>query len=151
MVRVLILPAALAAFVAAAEDKAQLPEAPGKATMLKVCNNCHGAEIVLGHPRTKEGWDSVVTDMVQRGAEGTDAEFDEVVEYLVKNIKPAKVNINKATAKLIVTGTGLTEKDAAAIVKAREKAPIKTLEELKKVPGIDAVRVEAKKDQITFE
>lgn len=137
----------------AAEDKPQLPDAPGKATVLKVCGNCHGAEIVLGHPNSEEGWNAVVIDMVQRGAEGTDEEYDEVVRYLTKNIKAhdTKTNVNKATAKTLETALGLTAREAQSLVDARGNAAFKSINDIKKVPGVDAAKLEAKKDRISFQ
>ena len=148
-----LLLALLPAF--AADDNPQLPDAPGKATVLKVCGACHGAEIVLGHPHSEEGWNSIVVDMIQRGAEGTDDQYDEIVKYLTKNIKEgqaqARLNINKATAKAIEAGLGLTPKEAQAVVDAREKSAFKSIDDVKRVPGIDAAKIEAKKDKIAFE
>ena len=138
----------------AAEDKPQLPDAPGKATVLKVCGNCHGAEIVLGRPNSEEGWNAVIIDMVQRGAEGTDEEYDEVVRYLTKNIKAldtTKTNVNKATAKTLETALGLTAREAQSLVEARGNAAFKSIADIKKVPSIDAAKIEAKKDRISFE
>jgi len=144
-----------AIFPAWADDKPQLPDAPGKATVMKVCNACHGAEIVLGHPHSEEGWNAIVIDMIQRGAEGTEEEYDEIVKYLTKNIKagqaPAKINLNKASAKAIGVGLGLTEKEAQAIVEARDKSAFKSIDDVKKVPGVDAAKIEAKKDRVSFE
>jgi competence protein ComEA len=155
----LILTTVVAILPAMADDKGELPDAPGKATVVKICNGCHGAEIVLGRPHSEEGWSAVVTDMVQRGAEGTDDEFDEIVKYLAKNIKAGqarasvetKVNVNKATAKAIETGLELTPKEAQAIVEARGKSAFKTIDDVKKVPGVDAAKIEAKKDKLAFE
>lgn len=150
--RLLLFFAALSAF--AAEDKPQLPDAPGKATVMKVCGNCHGAEIVLGRANSEDGWSAIIIDMVQRGAEGTDDEFDEVVRYLTKNIKdaaPVKVAINKADAKAIETALGVTAKEAQAIVDARGKSPFKSIDDLKKVHGVDAAKIEAKKGKLSFE
>jgi competence protein ComEA len=151
----LIFSLASAAAALADEKPGELPGAPGKATVMKVCNACHGAEVVLGHPHSEEGWNSIVTDMIQRGAEGTDDEFDEIVKYLTKNIKAgqaaAKININKATPKAIEVGLGLTPKEAQAIVDARVKSPFKSIDDLKKVPGVDAAKIEAKKDRLAFE
>ena len=153
--RIPLFLAALSAVALAADDQSQLPDAPGKATVLKVCGNCHGAEIVLGRPNSEEGWNEIVIDMIQRGAEGTDDEYDQVVKYLAKNIKAgqerAKLNINKATAKAIETTLSLTAKEAQAIVQAREKAAFKSIDDVKKVPGVDAAKIEAKKDRLSFE
>jgi len=151
----LVLVSLSCGFILAADDKPQLPDAPGKAVVMKVCNSCHGADIVLGHPHSEEGWNAIVIDMVQRGAEGTDEEYDEVVKYLTKNIKAgqalAKINVNKASAKAIQAGLGLTEKEAQAIVEARDKAAFKSIDDVKKVAGVDAAKIEAKKDRLSFE
>ena len=41
--------------------------------------------------------------------------------------------------------------EAAAVIQYREKnGPFKSLADLKKVPGIDSAKIEAKKDSITF-
>src|ERR1700680_454513 len=50
----------------------KLPEGPGKATTQKVCGGCHGAEIVIGRQETQEGWGQIVSEMVDRGAIGTE-------------------------------------------------------------------------------
>lgn len=132
--------------------KLQLPEATGKATTLRLCGTCHGAEIVMGHPRSEEGWGDVVANMIQRGAPGTEDEFYEIIQYLTKNIKALpKVNVNKATAQEIEDGLGLTTENAKAIVDAREKGEFKSLDDLKKVPGIPAAKIVSRKNLISFQ
>jgi cytochrome c5 len=66
-------------------QKSQLPDGPGKATMQKICSGCHAPEIVLGRRDTKEGWAQVVSSMVDRGANGTDDEFNAIIDYLAAN------------------------------------------------------------------
>lgn len=137
---------------AAEPEKAQLPEGPGKATTVKLCSNCHGVQVVLGKAHSEEGWSAIVTDMVQRGAQGTEDEFYDVVQYLTKYIKeaPAKININKASVKALETGLSLSAKQAEAIVQAREKSEFKSIDDLKKVPGLDPGKIEAKKSLLIF-
>jgi competence protein ComEA len=60
----------------------QLPDGPGKATTQKICSGCHAAEIVIGRHETKDGWEQIVGKMVSNGANGTDDEFNEVIDYL---------------------------------------------------------------------
>ena len=67
---------------------AGLPEGAGKATTQKVCGGCHAPEIVLGRHDTKEGWEQLVSNMVEKGANGTDSEFDTIIDYLAKNFPP---------------------------------------------------------------
>src|SRR5271165_1220461 len=140
-----------ACLLTAAEDKRQLPEGEGKATTLKLCNTCHGAQVVLGKPHSEEGWSAIVVDMVQRGAKGTDDEFYEVIQYLTKYVKaPPKVNVNTADAKTIETGLEFSSKEAEAIVQAREKGSFKSIEDLKKVPGLDGAKIDSRKSQLVF-
>jgi competence protein ComEA len=70
-----------------AQDKAPdpLPEGDGKKLVVKICTDCHGADQIVAKRRTKEEWDDVISDMIQKGAEGKGDEFDAIVAYLVKN------------------------------------------------------------------
>jgi competence protein ComEA len=152
---VLLMALLLALLPAAAQDKQddkrQLPEGEGKATTMKLCNTCHGAQVVLGKPHSEEGWSAIVVDMVQRGAKGSDDELYEVIQYLTKNIKaPPKVNVNTADAKTIETGLEFTPAEAEAIVQAREKSSYKSIDDLKKVPGLSAAKIDARKSQLVF-
>src|SRR5262245_44021717 len=64
---------------------AQLPDGPGRAELQKVCGTCHEPTRAASVRLTEDGWQGVVTDMKTRGAQGTDAEFDAVLKYLVTN------------------------------------------------------------------
>ena len=133
----------------------KLPDAPGKVAMQKVCGSCHGAELVIGRQEARETWAAVVDDMIQRGATGTDDEFFEVVDYLAANFSKTspvtKVNVNKATAKDLEGALRIPAKQAAAIVHQREEnGDFKSIEDLQKVPGIDAAKIGANKNRLSF-
>src|ERR1700722_15072664 len=68
----------------------QLPEAPNRETVQRICSACHPAEIVLGRGMTREQWGSIVSNMISRGAKGSDEEFARVVDYLAQNLPPVK-------------------------------------------------------------
>jgi len=70
------------ALAAMAEEK--LPDGPGKATVEKVCGECHGPEVIIGMTHDRQGWQELVDDMVVRGATPTKAEIKEIVDYLVR-------------------------------------------------------------------
>jgi competence protein ComEA len=143
----------LCVIVASAADKPKLPDGPGKATMERVCGSCHGAEIVLGKKLTRDGWSQIVMTMIQRGAQGTDDEFADIVDYLTNTVSAdaAKINVNKATAKQLQTGLEISDKDADAILHYREaNGDFKSVDDLKKVPGVDAAKIEAKKGKLSF-
>ena len=141
--------------LAIAADKPQLPDGPGKATTQKVCGSCHAAELVMNRRESREGWSAVIQDMIMRGTKGTDEEFGEVADYLVANFPKSrplpKVNVNKASAGELAIVLGITDEKAEAIVKHREeKGDFKTIEDLQKVPGLDAQAVGAKKNRLVF-
>lgn len=134
-----------------AQDKPQLPDAPGKAATQKLCSGCHGAEIVLGKPHSEDGWGAIVADMVQRGAKGSEEDFYDVVQYLTVNIKALpKVKVNTASAKELETALALTAQEAELIVQAREKTKFKNIAELKSVSGIEAKKIDAQKHRLEF-
>jgi competence protein ComEA len=138
----------LSVFIAAAQDK--LPEGPGKAAVLKICQGCHPADVLASRHKTRDDWEHTVIDMINAGANGTDEEFEQVVEYLAKNFPP-KVNVNKAAPAVLVNGLGITAQEADAIVAHREKnGAFKNPEDLKAVAGLDYAKIEAKKDRLQF-
>ena len=124
-----------------------LPEGPGKKEVLAICRDCHDLDTVTSENRTRDGWKKTIAKMGERGAEGTDEQFDAVIAYLTKNF--GRINVNAATAAEIVAGLDFSAKEAEAIVVYRDKNGVyKDWQDLKKVEGLDAARVEARKNHI---
>jgi len=133
-----------------------LPEGRGRNETQRICSQCHGVEMATRLRMSEDRWAGVVDDMVSRGAQGTQDEFDRVAKYLAKNFGPdtpaagAKLAINKATVKEM-TSAGIPEDAATAIVGYREKnGAFKTWQDLEKVPGLDLKKIEGKKDVLDF-
>ena len=127
-----------------------LPDGPGKAAFQKVCTGCHALESVMRSRNSRERWGEVVDDMVSRGAHGTDEEIDKVIDYLATNFSK-RINVNKAASAEIAKALGLSGRDADAIVSYRvEHGAFKELGDLKKVPGLDAKKVDDWKDRVEF-
>jgi len=125
-----------------------LPDGPGKADLLKVCQDCHDTDTIISDNRTKEAWKKTIAKMADRGAEGTDEQYDAIIAYLTKNF--GRVNVNKATAEEIASGIGFSAEEADKIVKYREKnGNFKDWRGLKS--AIDGAKVEAKKDHIAVQ
>ncbi len=133
---------------------AQLPDGPGKETTIRLCGTCHEPARAAAMRLTREGWEATIADMRWRGAKGTDEEFAEVLEYLVANFlgeAPAKLNMNRATAVELESVLTLLRKEAAAVIAYRDKVGgFKTIDDLKKIPGVDFKKVQAAKDRIVF-
>lgn len=151
----LFAPAALTIFIsfgiaAPAQTGQELPEGAGRAQFVQICSQCHGVAMVTKHRNTADGWSAVIDDMVSRGAQGTDDDFDLVIKYLAAHFG-LKVNINKAAASDLVAALQISSADAAAIVHYRETAgEIKDWDDLEKVPHIDIKKLEGEKDRIEF-
>lgn len=124
---------------------------------------CHTVEIATTLKQSADQWSETVDDMVDRGAEGTDDEFELIVKYLAANFgspqsgsdskAPAgqKINVNTATARELARVLGLSSSDSEAIVQYRkDKGAFKEWPDLRKVPGIDLKKLEAQKYRIAF-
>ncbi len=129
-----------------------LPDAPGKAVVVKVCGVCHEPRRAASVRLTRDGWQSLIQDMVKRGAKGTDDELAQVLDYLSTNFlgeAPRPVNVNTAEPIDLELVIGLLRRESAALVAYREKhGPFKTIDDLRKVPGVDFKKIEAAKDRI---
>jgi competence protein ComEA len=124
-----------------------LPGGPGKQTFEDTCSLCHSPTAVIGMHKTKAEWNSKVTEMLQ-GQDVSESDRTAIIDYLSRSF-PATVNVNKATAKDLEPILGA--KDAAAIVQYREsKGNFKSIDDLKKIPGIDASRIESARQQLEF-
>ena len=125
-----------------------LPDGPGKQTFEDTCSLCHSPTAVIGMHKTKAEWKSKVTEMLQE-QDVSESDRTAIIDYLARSF-PATVNVNKASAKDLEAV--LSAKDAAVIVQYREsKGNLKTLDDLKKVPGIDTAKVDANKQQLEFQ
>ncbi len=128
------------------------PDGPGKDTFEATCSVCHSPVAVIGLHKTKAEWRSKVNEMLKEQTDVPASDVNAIVEYLAKNFPAAKVNINKAGASEIETALGLSSKDAAAVVQYRQdKGAYKTVDDLKKVPGIDTTKIDAAKQLIEFQ
>ncbi len=128
----------------------ELPDGPGKDTLIRVCGDCHSPDNVIANGQDRTGWENEITKMAGFGAQGTDEDFTAILDYLAKNF-PATVNVNKATAAQLQTGLGITAAQAAAIEAYRkENGDFKNIDDLKKVPELDAKQLDAKKARIAF-
>jgi competence ComEA-like helix-hairpin-helix protein len=132
-----------------------LPDGPGKEETRKLCAQCHELDKSFSLHQDPVGWQRTVEKMVAFGMKGTEKEISAVLEYLVRNY-PAddvpRINVNKAAAIEFESGLSLRRSQAAAIIRYREKhGPFKSVKDLKKVPGVDVAKIEAKKDRLIFE
>jgi competence protein ComEA len=138
---------------APAQQYSELPDGPGKDTLIRVCGKCHSPDNVIANGQDRTGWESEITKMAGFGAQGTDEDFTAILDYLVKNFPAGSgtVNVNKATAAQLESGLGFTSAEAEAVVEYRKKnGDFKSIDDLKKVPDVDAKKIDAKKARLAF-
>jgi competence protein ComEA len=132
------------------QQYSELPAGEGKDTLIRVCSNCHSPDNVIANGQDREGWENTITKMAGFGAVGTDDDFTAILDYLVKNF-PSTVNVNKATAAQLESGLGLSTAEAEAVVQYREKnGDFKSIDDLEKIPDLDAKKLDAKKARLSF-
>ena len=152
MIRALraILLSLLAMAPAFAQDVV-LPDGKGKEIVQQACADCHGLEQIVNNPMSAEKWRTTVEKMVKKGASISPEQLDLVVDYLASYFASDKVNVNTATAQELQDALALTSAEANAIVEYRRaNGNFKDLAGLGKVSGVDAKKLEGKKDQIEF-
>jgi len=133
---------------------AQLPDGPGKTETGRICSKCHELTTSISRRQDRAGWEVTVNKMVALGAELTDKETAAVLDYLAAHFPAeelSRINVNQASALDLESGLSFRRSEAAAIIEYRTKnGPFHSIDDLKKVPGIDAAKVEAKKNRVSF-
>ena len=120
----------------------------GEDVFLNRCSSCHGTERALVAPRTKKGWEGVLADMVNMGAQLETGEQEAVLAFLIE--QHGLVNVNTANAEELV-GLGLSKKDAETIGAYRtEHGPFADFAALRSVPGLDVDRLNAARERVAF-
>jgi competence ComEA-like helix-hairpin-helix protein len=124
-------------------------DAKGAATFARVCSTCHDGASILSTRRSKTQWTEVIEKMMERGAQVSDEDFEEVMGYLLRNY--GRINVNRAAAEDLVIVVGVSEKDAEAIVRHRtSQGDFPDFDALVKVPGLDVEKLSKGRDAISF-
>ena len=139
----------------AASQSRPIPDGPGKAETQKFCAQCHELDKSVSLKQDKAGWQRTVEKMVAFGMKAAEPEVAAVIDYLTRAY-PAddvpRLKVNSAEAIEFESILALKRSQAAALIAYRTKnGPFKSIADLKKVPGLEAAKLEAKKDRLIFE
>ena len=127
----------------------ELPAGKGKDVVEQVCGACHGTDLISSRRATTQGWSYLVDDMISRGASASNEQIQTINDYLVKFL--GQVNVNKAPSSEIASILEITPAQADAIVKYRtDHGDFKTIDDLKKVPGLESANMDSKKDRVVY-
>jgi len=137
-----------------ADAHPEFPAGEGRETVLRLCSQCHSANIILASGQDRVGWENTITKMARLGAKGNDEDFSDIADYLTTNFPATavkKVFVNMATDKQLADLLGISQDDAKAMVVYRDKMKgFTSIEDMKKVPGVDAKKIDAVKDRLIF-
>lgn len=132
--------------------RAALPEGAARDLVIRVCAQCHEPQRSAALRLTREGWEAVVTKMAGLGAQMTDAESVQVIDYLAESFKgeAAKpINLNTASSVDLEAVASLLRKEAAAWIAYRTKnGPCKSIDDLKKVEGVPFKKIDDRRDRL---
>jgi competence protein ComEA len=135
-----------------ASAQAQMPEGPGKDAVVRMCGTCHPVERAASVRLTQAGWQDTVGNMMTLGAKGSDDDVKAVVTYLSTHFKGEAgkpLNLNTATSIDLESITLFLRKESAAWIAYRAKnGPCKTVDDLKKVPGVDFKKIEERRERL---
>ena len=127
-----------------------LPDGPGKDATVRACAPCHEARRAASVRLTRDGWAGVIDSMRLRGAKVSDEDFPIILDYLSTHFlgeAPQPLNLNTASQIDLEAVGGLLRREAAAVIQYREKhGRFKTIDDLKKVPGLDFKKIESRRD-----
>jgi competence protein ComEA len=146
------IPIVIAAFAWTAAAQS-LPDGTGKNVVESVCSLCHdAATAIIGKQWNKAQWELKVTEMLQEEPDVTREERTAIIEYLSTYFRPGgKIYVNKAAADVLQAALEISSQTAEAVVRHRDKnGSFTTLEDLKKVSGLDAAKLESKRDLLVF-
>ncbi len=100
-----------------------VPDGPEAALFQRTCSTCHALTVVTAKRLSAAGWQSVVDDMVSRGAQASPDEFHEIVQFLAANFgaaAPAAGTPGRARASAPPPAQPAPVLDPSQIARAKE-------------------------------
>ena len=144
----------LAAILLVAGARAELPEGPGLAETRKLCVGCHELDKSISPRQDKDAWSGTLAKMVGFGMKASDGEFRTVLAYLAEHFPADAIpplNVNKARAIQFESRLSLKRSEVSKIIRYRKKnGDFESIEDLKRVPGVDVAKIEAKQNILVF-
>lgn len=131
-----------------------LPDGYGKAATVRVCGRCHSPERAASLHQKRSAWEDTIVKMMKLGAQGSNEEFEAILGYLSTHFgpeAPGPININTADAVDLEAGLLLLRSQAKAVIEYRARnGNFKSVDDLRKVPGLDFQKIESKKSRLVF-
>ena len=131
-----------------------LPDGPGKEPTQRICSQCHEAAKAASIKLTRQGWNEEIDKMKALGAQGSEQDFQTILDYLAANFKgdlDRPLDMNSADAVELESVLGLLRRESAALLQYRaRRGPWKALADLKDLDPAILKKIDVKKDRIVF-
>jgi len=72
------------------DDHANFPPGEGRELTIKVCSTCHSVDVIAEQQLSPDDWKETVTQMASMGADATEEQLDQIIQYLAKAFPPAE-------------------------------------------------------------
>jgi mono/diheme cytochrome c family protein len=96
-----------------------LPAGKGRETFKTICTSCHDAETTTNLRNTRSGWVEVIANMKTNGADGTETQFTEILDYLTVNFGKKDDGSSKKTgASVSASAPGLDKPSVPVVLHA---------------------------------
>jgi mono/diheme cytochrome c family protein len=103
------------AIFAPAVTAQDLPAGKGRETFKTICTSCHDAETTTNLRNTRSGWIEVIANMKNNGADGTEAQFMEIADYLTVNFGKKDDGSAKKAGSSAPAGVGSLDRPAPPV------------------------------------
>ena len=84
----------------------------GAALLARMCSRCHDSARIVETRRTRSDWQDILLRMIEKGAEGSDKDFEALFAYLCSTYGQIYINLAGGDEMVAVLGVTSDEADA---------------------------------------
>jgi competence protein ComEA len=70
------------------DGHSNFPPGEGRELTIKVCSTCHSVDLLADQQLDRDGWKETVTQMASMGADATEEQLNQIIDYLAKAFPP---------------------------------------------------------------
>lgn len=113
----------------------------GKELAAQRCSSCHTLERTVQLRKSRDGWETIVYDMVGRGAPIFLDEAKEIIVYLSDVFGPESppfIDVNRASKDELIKVPGITTERADRLIAYRKaNGPLVSRDQVREIAGLD--------------
>jgi DNA uptake protein ComE-like DNA-binding protein len=115
-----------------------------------VCGTkCHKLELFANARMSYDAWHETVQKMIDRGANATEDQLLDIMDYLHQT--RTLIDVNAADAEELQIVLNVSPSQAQALVERRSRRKFSDLRDLKSVAGLDSAALDAKADLLVYQ